>query len=93
VRLGLRARGSALEASAAPVEVIGARVRLGDGRDDAPAFHRRFDVAPAAYRERFVGAGGMRIAIPIFDGLTALDAIGANPDSSLPESPRAASYC
>ena len=79
MRLGLEARGSALEAGAAPVEVIGARVQLGDGRNDAPAFHRRFGVARRPTASGSWGAGGMRIAIPIFDGLIALDAMGCQP--------------
>ena len=80
---GARAR-SRSRARDAPVEAIAGRCGFGTVETMRRAFRRRLGVSPADYREPLpLGrqrtderSSRMKIAIPLFDRFTALDAIG-----------------
>ncbi len=72
-----------LEATDLQVEEVATRCGFGTVETLRRAFARRVHVSPTDYRERFATAEvipirghEMNIAIPIFDGITALDAVG-----------------
>ena len=68
---------------ATPVEAVAARCGFGTVETMRRAFRRRLGVGPADYRARFTSTASrlterspMQIAIPLYDGFTALDAVG-----------------